>query len=364
MNSKSDKKNKNETLFDEKPLFDKSVSDIISKAFDNVELSTIGKICLDARVKKSLTQEQASGILKVRVKIIKDFENGDEIDLPGLTYKVGFVRSYARLLDLDGDFLVQEFKSNLKAVNFREEYKFLSPKIENKSFLPMGAVLSFLIAVIIYSGWYYSERNKTIEIVTNQIIESKKDEISIANANNYIIIEEKKNFEINPPSLIQQDNNIQVSKLSGKVIVYKKILEQKKMSVDLVQKENSPKINEESVLISKNKVEINKVKNRSSEISAVAKERDRSSEMVIKAMGNSWVEIEDIDGNSLMARIMRPGETYVVPNMRGLTFNTGNAGALSLSYGDMIISSLGEKGETIKARPLNIEAFNDKKIID
>ena len=105
-------------------------------------------------------------------------------------------------------------------------------------------------------------------------------------------------------------------------------------------------------------------KNISSEISAVAKERDLSSEMVIKAIRNSWVEIEDIDGNSLMARIMRPGETYVVPNMSGLTFNTGNAGALSISYGDMAIPSLGEEGETIKARPLNIEAFKDKKIIN
>ena len=113
MDSKKYKKNKNETLFDN-DLVDTSVSDIISEAFDNVQLSTIGKICLDARVKKSLTQEQASGILKVRVKIIKDFENGDEIDLPGLTYKVGFVRSYARLLDLDGDFLVKEFKVSLE----------------------------------------------------------------------------------------------------------------------------------------------------------------------------------------------------------------------------------------------------------
>jgi hypothetical protein len=134
------------------------------------------------------------------------------------------------------------------------------------------------------------------------------------------------------------------------------------MSDDLILKEDSPKINEEIILISKNKVEINKAKNISSEISAVAKERDRSSEMVIKATGNSWVEIEDIDGNSLMARIMRPGETFVVPNMSGLTFNTGNAGALSLSSGNITISSLGEEGETIIARPLNIKAFEDKKI--
>ena len=357
MNSKRDEKNKKETLFDDDPLVDTSVSDIISQAFDKVELSTIGKICLDARVQKSLTQEQASNILKVRVKIIKDFENGDEIDLPGLTYKVGFVRSYARLLELDGDFLVQEFKSNLEPGNFREEYKFLAPKIENNNFLPMGAVLSFLIAIIIYSGWYYSERNKTIEIVSNQMIESKKDEVIITETNNYIIIEEKKNFESNSLPSIRQDNNIQVSKLSDKTIANEKTLEQKLVSDDIVSKNNSLKINEETVLISQNKV-----KNISSEMSAVAKERDRNSELVIKAIGNSWVEIEDIDGNSLMARIMRPGETYVVPNKSGLTFNTGNAGALSISSGNIIISSLGEEGETIKARPLNIEAFKDKKI--
>ena len=59
-----------------------------------------------------------------------------------------------------------------------------------------------------------------------------------------------------------------------------------------------------------------------------------------------------------MTRLMRPGETYVVPNISGLTFNTGNAGALSLSQGDMIIPKLGEIGEIINAKPLNIKTFS------
>ena len=64
-NGKKDKDNK----------IDKSVSEAINEAFDNVERSTIGKLCLDARLSKGLTQEQAANLLKVRVKIIKDFEN-------------------------------------------------------------------------------------------------------------------------------------------------------------------------------------------------------------------------------------------------------------------------------------------------
>ena len=76
------------------------------------------------------------------------------------------------------------------------------------------------------------------------------------------------------------------------------------------------------------------------------------------------MEIEDLDGNILMTRLMRPGETYVVPNINGLTFNTGNAGALSLSQGDLTIPKLGEIGEIISARPLNIKTFSNLNSLD
>ena len=359
MNSKRDEKSIIKTLFD-----DESISDVMNKAFDNVQLSTIGKICLDARVVKSLTQEQASAMLKVRVTIIKNFENGDEIDLPGLTYKVGFVRSYARLLDLDGDFLVQEYKANLLPGNFREEYKFLSPVNESNNFLTMGVILSFLIAIVTYSGWYYAQRSATLKTASNQIIKNKNDKISIKEKDDYIIIEEKKNFKINNSSSKMKDIKVQVSKSLDQTIVYKKIVGQNIISDDIRSVNNNLQINKEAVSMSKNNSNLNKPENISNEMSALANERDRSTEMVIKATGNSWVEIEDINGNSLMTRLMRSGETYVVPNKSGLTFNTGNAGALSLSYGNIIIHSLGEIGEIIKARPLNIEAFKDKKIIN
>jgi cytoskeleton protein RodZ len=81
--------------------------------------------------------------------------------------------------------------------------------------------------------------------------------------------------------------------------------------------------------------------------------------MVLKSSGNSWVEIEDMDGNILLTRLMRPGETYIVPNISGLTINTGNAGVLSLSHGDMFVPKLGKVGEIISAKPLNINSFSN-----
>ena len=62
--------NKNNSFSDKDKNVDSLVSDAINEAFDHVELSTVGKLCLDARLNKGLTQEQAGALLKVRVKTV------------------------------------------------------------------------------------------------------------------------------------------------------------------------------------------------------------------------------------------------------------------------------------------------------
>lgn len=321
---------KNNSFSDKDKNVDILVSDAINEAFDHVESSTVGKLCLDARLNKGLTQEQAGALLKVRVKIIKDFENGEHIDLPGLAYKVGFVRSYARLLDLDGDLLVKEFKESLELNSFKEEYKFLTPELNKNNFIPIGAVVSVFIAILSYTGWYYSDRSNKIEEVSDKKIVEMSSKISEIDNNSYVIIEE--NFSNDLLSSKRNDDEKKVQEVNRKT----------NLKDDQV----------ESITI------------KNTELSATANERDPSTEMVLKAIGNSWVEIEDVDGNILMTRLMRPGETYVVPNINGLTFNTGNAGALSLSQGNIIVPKLGEVGEIITARPLNIKTFSNKQILD
>ena len=161
---------KNKKNSDESHFSGETVSEAVFDAFDMVEKDDVGKLCLDARLKKGLTQEQASKILKVKVSIIKDFEDGNDFELHGLAYKIGFVRSYAFLLELDADVLVEEFKESLQLNTYKEDYKFLTPNTEAKKFLPMGAVISLFISVIIYTGWYYSDRNNNVNHVSNQVL--------------------------------------------------------------------------------------------------------------------------------------------------------------------------------------------------
>jgi cytoskeletal protein RodZ len=260
--------------------------------------------------------------------------------LHGLAYKIGFVRSYAFLLELDADVLVEEFKESLQLNTYKEDYKFLTPNTEAKKFLPISAVLSLFISLIIYTGWYYSDRNNNINHVSNQVLENNKTNFSTKS--DYIIIEDS----IDTNKSISLDNKKNINKVEN-IILDTKIEVQDKN----IENNGQKNLTSENIIKSVG-IEAN-------EMSAKANERNPDTELILKAIGNSWVEIEDLNGNILMTRLMRPGETYIVPNIKGLTFNTGNAGALSLSRGDIVLPSLGDVGEIIKARPLNIKAFTN-----
>ena len=336
-------KNKQIDLSNNHEFNDTTVSDDINDAFDELKVLNLGQIFVDARLKKGITQEKVSTFLKVKFKIIKDFENGDEIDLPGLAYKIGFVRSYARFLDLDSNFLVDEFKKTLKKSSFKEEYKFLSPKSHTSKIFPIGSIVSLIIAIFVYSGWYYSDRQNT-NVASYSNEKESKEIIENADNLNYEIIEynnDNNNNKINNEVLFNKNQNIALQEDS---LIFK-------TESKYINKQNNIKNNE---LINKQTS-----KNQVNELSAKANIRNPKNEMVLKSSGNSWVEIEDMDGNILLTRLMRPGETYIVPNISGLTINTGNAGVLSLSLGDVFIPKLGKVGEIISAKPLNINSFSN-----
>ena len=279
----------------------------------------------------------------MKSKVIKDFEDGNDIDLPSLAYKVGFVRSYTRFLGLDSDLLVQEFKVSLNNFDYKEQHNFLSPINYNNKILPVGSVISLLIATLVYSGWYYSDR-KNANIASNTNIKQKIEKTEFSNNLNYEIIEE--NF-VNKTN-IKSDGNFASKKeilaQNQSVEPIKKILKNADTIVETKKTKDNFQENTD---------------NKINELSAKANIRDPKTEMVLKSSGNSWVEIEDMNGSILFARLMRPGETFIVPNINGLTINTGNAGVLSLSQGNSFLEKLGEVGEIITAKPLNIKSFSN-----
>ena len=112
-----------------------------------------------ARERKGLDLREVADELRIRHVHLQAIEEGYFDDLPGPVYVVGFVRSYAEYLGLDGEVAVEAFKQETLGLNGETKLVFPSPIPESR--VPTGRLIavSLVLAGLIYAGWYYVEMN-------------------------------------------------------------------------------------------------------------------------------------------------------------------------------------------------------------
>ena len=114
----------------------------------------IGVMLRATRVQAGLELRDVATMLKIRHTFMEAIEAGRYHELPGTAYAVGFVRTYADYLGLDGDLAVQRFKDEVAGKVGQQSLYFPTPVPEGR--VPGGAVLlvALLLAAVIYGGWY------------------------------------------------------------------------------------------------------------------------------------------------------------------------------------------------------------------
>ncbi len=80
------------------------------------------------------------------------------------------------------------------------------------------------------------------------------------------------------------------------------------------------------------------------------------SRILVKAKMNAWIQVrDDISNQLLLTRLMKPGDSYVVPNRPGLKLLTGNAGALEIEVDGTVVPSIGPVGAVRRGVALEID---------
>lgn len=139
-----------------------------SSTQDNVNLAQgiptvgVGQSLKTARELTGKTIDEVAEQLRIRQPFLQALEDGRHKDLPGGTYAVGFLRTYAEFLGLDGEEMVRRFRAEAAGeLNARSELVFPSPVSEGR--IPGGAVLflGVLLAGIAYGGWYFLSARST-----------------------------------------------------------------------------------------------------------------------------------------------------------------------------------------------------------
>jgi cytoskeleton protein RodZ len=126
----------------------------------------VGAQLRHVRLERGEELDDVARHLRIKATYLFGIEQGDLSTMPGRTYALGFLRSYADYLGFDGDDLIVQIKSTVANLTDRTRLRIRTPLPESR--LPKMPILVLSLAAIagVYAGWSYLNRGSEVEIET------------------------------------------------------------------------------------------------------------------------------------------------------------------------------------------------------
>ncbi len=116
------------------------------------------------RERQELSLHEVAERLRLRAKQLQALEEGDYDSLPGQTFVIGFIRSYATSLGLDAIAVVDLYKRETGAGTKAPDLAFPEPTSEGR--MPRASLMagSAAVALLLFAGWYFYLKENTLEL--------------------------------------------------------------------------------------------------------------------------------------------------------------------------------------------------------
>lgn len=117
----------------------------------------IGDLLRASRLRHGQELADVARALRIRTVYLQAIEDARYEDLPGTVYAIGFIRSYADHLGLDGEHLVERFKADASGQRTTRKPLMNLPAMVPDNGIPRGAVITLgaLILIGAYGVWYF-----------------------------------------------------------------------------------------------------------------------------------------------------------------------------------------------------------------
>ena len=136
----------------------------VAADLDESPTEQVGAFLREARQNTGRSLADVAASLRIGAKFLQSIEDGRYEDLPGPTYAVGFIRSYADYLGLDTDALLDQFKTESSVVDGQPDLDFPVPS--TVGWFPTGKVVAScaVLAVAVFGGWYYLQTDDLVDV--------------------------------------------------------------------------------------------------------------------------------------------------------------------------------------------------------
>ena len=333
----------------------------------NTAQETVGMLLGTTRTARGLDVADVARVLRISQKYLEALEDGRNEDLPGTAYAIGFVRSYAEHLNLDGEEIVRRYKGEAEGLNGKSDLIF--PKPIPDGGVPGGAVLGLgvMLAAVAYGVWYYNSNNDAVSIVR---VEPVPEDLAVAKtpapveatqAPEAVPVVEATEAAEAAESVVEEAPAV-VEEVAESAEAVQAVVEEAAVEADVSvpAPEAEAAVEPVSEPVSEPVVEpvvdpiVEAVTEPAADVSPVTEApvvqapvgNKGPSRITVRAKSNSWIQVRDsVADRLLFTRLLREGDEYEVPDRTGLRLMTGNAGALELLVDGDVVPAIGDVGE-------------------
>ncbi len=327
-------------------------------------------------------------VLCIRHAYLEAIEKGDFDSLPGTAYAIGFLRTYADFLGLDGEQIVERFKHEVQGVEPVQELVFPEPVGHNR--IPGGAIvlISMVLLAMAYGGWFYlSNEGKSIADLMPRVperlqalisggddsqgaataepaaldmpapaadLETAQEEIVAPDAAPEMPAPEAvAEIDVQTPVIVETsmtpapavEAETEAAAVSPTPLTDSVAAADPDSVPDTPSADSAEPAPEEIVEIPLPPTSTPDMALSSVRSPRVYGESNAGARIVLRAVQDSWVQIRDRQEALLLTRVLCSGDTYYVPDQDGLTLLTGNAGGIAIEVDGVAVAPLGPTGE-------------------
>lgn len=261
----------------------------------------VGLLLKEVRLKQGKTLPEVAQELCIRKVYLEAIEESDYENIPEYPYGIGFIRSYADYLGLDGVNIVQMYKDEAEAdIRKKNSYFVIEPQVEATVPSKKYLVVSLVALIAVYCAWnaynrISSQPEETL-IVSEELTDSETGD------------DENVDFPLKVENYSTASENA--------------VVENEKLPVVEVTKaeENTPHV----VVKETNFVEPEAKNVKPAEQPREAKPVKDEKGLMIKVQTETWVEVKN-ENKLYLSKVLMPGDSYILPNDTNLKLSLGKS---------------------------------------
>lgn len=364
----------------------------VASADSGSQKGSVGALLQATRLRLGVELAAVADVLHIRAAYLEAIEAGNYEALPGGTYAVGFIRSYADQLGLDGKEMVRRFKLETGTQPQLSPQPVSFPKPVKTLGLPIGSIVTGVVvaAGLAFAAWYLLSGNDSATLLPklpaalNETIdapaprtaapeaqpkpEATAPEPAMPEPANPEPVETPKPEAAKPvpapapaqvappkpeaakPAAVPAPAPVAPPKPAAeapKPAEPPKPVAEVPKPVVAPPAPPRPAVEEsaDSAPVGPETV---------ARTARVYGEENAGARVELVATADAWVQVTE-NGSLVLTRLLHAGDRFRVPNRSGLTLMTGNAGGIEVRVDGGRIAPLGNPGQVVRDVPLDPE---------